>query len=288
MQKIKGIMLLLVVIFMVNGCGKNEAPDISEKIVLYESDYTIENFPYYYESESKELLEYYQDIIDGDYDETCFLEENYDKTDYKQTINETEYYYIGEMKDNKPNGKGAIFKQIDYSYPYVLYILGNFKDGELEGYGLQFNVSILKSDGIIALSYEGNYKDWKREGEGIEYYSGYNEDESVLNNIEILEIENISIYHGVVVRQAGIEYIGEFKNGSKSGSGSQYLWGRLMYTGEFKGDKYSGEGILYDSDGNVKYEGEFKNGEYHGKGILYNEDGLVEYEGKFKYGDYEQ
>ena len=285
MQKIRGILLLLVLMFIVNGCGKNEAPDISEKVVLYESDYTIENFPYYYEKESKQLLEYYQDIISGDYNKTCFLEENYDKTNYKQTVNKTEYYYIGEMKDNKLNGKGAIFKQEGTS-SYVLYILGNFRDGKLEGYGLQYDVSILKSDGIIALSYEGNYKDWEREGDGIAYYSEYNYDESVLNNIEILEIENISIFNGVVMRQGGIGYIGEFKNDQKSGNGSEYVGNTLIYTGEFSGGKYTGEGTLYDLDGNLKYEGEFKNGKYHGKGILYNKDGSVEYDGKFKYGDY--
>ena len=49
----------------------------------------------------------------------------------------SDYYYIGEIKNDRPNGIGIIYSK-DGAVDYKV-CAGNFEDGELNGYGIQYN-----------------------------------------------------------------------------------------------------------------------------------------------------
>lgn len=277
------LLCIMVMIFVLGSCGAADK-EMTKWVESCELDYTFESFPYYYKPESEKLISFYNKVVSGKYDDAYYLE---DDKGYKITVEKTEYFYLGEIKGSKPNGIGAIFKEIESSTQlYSIYLLGNFKDGKLSGYALTFAPSSVYTDGILTLEHEGEYSKGKRDGEGVSYYYGFNDDRSVLEKINKLQIEDVDICFGMVMRQSGVRYVGTYEKDYQSGAGSYFEMSKLLYSGEVKNDKYDGEGVLYYYDGNVKYEGEFKSGKYHGKGILYNEDGSVEYKGKFKYGDF--
>ena len=273
----------MVIVLGLSGCGATDEK-MFKWVESCEQDYTLETFPYYNESESAKFIKFYNEVLSGEYDDAYYLE---DGKEYKITLDKSEYFYLGEIKNNKPDGLGVIFKEIENSTQlYSIYLLGNFKDGKLSDYALTFVPSRVYTDGILTLEHEGEYEKGKREGEGVSYYYGFNDDKGVLENITGLQVEGVDILSGMVMRQGGVQYVGTYEKDYKSGEGLYFEWSELLYSGEFKNDEYDGEGILYYDDGNIKYKGEFKKGEYHGKGVLYDEDGSVEYKGKFKYGDF--
>jgi len=287
MKKVKYLVLvmLVMVVFGVGcGCGSESSEDVIDMIEDLEDAYTIDTFPYFNKRESKKLVKFYNEIIEGDYKNYTFVKED---KGYKATSYISEYLYVGEMKDNRPNGKGAIFSPT-LGYGYILRYLGNFEEGKLEGYALSFDWGW---SGVLSLEYEGEWSENERSGSGILYQiveSGKYYDCDVYENIEALEIYDVSISVGMVVGADGIYYVGEFKDNEFDGKGSVYVGESLIYEGELKDGLYHGEGILYFEDGkDIKYKGEFKEGKYHGKGTLYDDDGSVKYKGKFKNGDYE-
>lgn len=74
-------------------------------------------------------------------------------------------------------------------------------------------------------------------------------------------------------------YSGEWKNGKRSGKGTEYINGIKVYDGEFSEGVYCGEGRLYEDDLLV-YAGSFKDGKKNGYGCKY-ENGSMVYRGKF-------
>lgn len=74
------------------------------------------------------------------------------KTKFEETFKESEcdFYYVGDMKDNKPHGYGVITNGYDTSN-MIIYYIGEFKNGEVEGcYGMA-----LDSEYLISVEYEG-------------------------------------------------------------------------------------------------------------------------------------
>ena len=190
--------------------------------------------------------------------------------------------YEGEMKNNKPNGKGIyhsitgeikegefIDGKLNGSGKMTLsngfFIEGNFINDELNGYGMTLNMT-------TGEKYEGEFKNGIREGKGKLIMS--NEDRFEGNFINgKLEGE------GKFIKKNGEIYEGTFVNGIPSGKGRKKYEDGGEYTGEFKNGKENGFGIKKGKDGQI-YEGEFFDGMKHGKGKHIFNDGQ-KYEGDF-------
>ncbi len=86
---------------------------------------------------------------------------------------------------------------------------------------------------------------------------------------------------GMWIKENGIKYEGEFKNGKLHGQG-EVTFASGQYEGEFKNGKLHGQGKKTFSSRGYIEEGEFQSGNLH-KGKKTFADGSV-YEGKFKNG----
>ena len=115
--------------------------------------------------------------------------------------------------------------------------VGNFKNGEKEGFGVKEFKNLLK--------YEGNFVKGKREGQG----------KLVWPKEEKFGEVNITVFSG------------NFKNYKPTEGKGSLIWGPEKnynsYEGEFKNDIYNGNGKLKKNDGE-EYEGNLVDGVYHG------------------------
>ena len=149
--------------------------------------------------------------------------------------------------------------------------------------------------------YIGQKKEGEEDGLGLFYWT----DKTIyFGSWENGHRENWGMYmcpEGYWIRNCdyGMYYVGDWKNGKKSGTGSVYdKNGKLIYDGKFLLDKplgkYPMEGsmpqytfeIINYNNGN-KYVGELKNGERHGKGIFIwadENDGAVAWYGHWANG----
>ena len=228
-------------------------------------------------------------------------------------------YYLGDVKDNKPDGEGAFFCIRDTGMR-LLYA-GGFKEGRMNGKGVLFSVTSPASIVFEMGSYENGVKSGKcvmyncadihnilelYGNSWIEYeeqyFQYYNKDEKnqVIENLfekdkaaELIYIakcyEAINLEDAFYVRtnyaviEPIISYEGEYKKDNFSGKGALYGgYGTLWYRGEFKSGQFHGKGTLYYALAGIpEYEGEFKRDKMNGKGTLYNEDGTVRKKGNF-------
>lgn len=86
---------------------------------------------------------------------------------------------------------------------------------------------------------------------------------------------------GTVNYESGGMYVGEFKNGKKSGSGISIAPDGSAYVGEWKDGIFNGQGTFEYADGS-KYEGQWKDGKHNGQGTLTYSKGT--YTGQWKDG----
>ena len=179
-------------------------------------------------------------------------------------------YYLGEFKNNKPNGKGIKYyknRKIEYE--------GDFINGKFEGKG-----KFIYDDGYY---YIGQFKDGLRNGKGTIYYPN--------GNIEFEGnfINNKAEGYGKFIGEDGEYYIGQYKKGLEHGKGKYYYSnGKIQYDGEYFYGQRGGYGKYFDAENKYYCLGEFKNGYLNGKGTVYNsDDGKVIYEGDFVDGKFE-
>ena len=218
-------------------------------------------------------------------------------------------YYIGQFKNNLPNGKGIKY----YSNGNILYE-GTFINGKFEGKGKYFY-----DDGEY---FVGGYKNGLRNGNGMNYYKNGNikyegdfvDDKREGNGKYIYEDgeyyigqwkNNVRNGKGIEYYSNGnIRYEGDFVDGKREGSGKYIFENGEYYIGQLKNDVRNGKGKEYYSNGNIKYEGDFvdgkmegngkyifENGEYYighwksglpnGKGIKYYSNGNIKFEGNY-------
>ena len=92
----------------------------------------------------------------------------------------------------------------------------------------------------------------------------------------------------------GFTYVGETKNGKKSGFGELFdSMYNLVYSGEWESGKINGEGKIFikrhidGEEHTLTYEGSFKNNKLHGRGVEEYLNGIIRYEGEFKDGLYD-
>jgi len=180
---------------------------------------------------------------------------------------EDDKYYIGEFRNNIPNGKGIKY----YSNGNILYE-GYFINGKFEGNG-----KYIYDDGRY---YIGQYKNGLRNGIGKIYYKNGNIqfEGNFIND----EYEG----NGKYIWEDGEYYIGQYKNGLRNGKGIYYYSNRkIKYEGDFINGKFEGNGKYIWEDGEY-YIGQYKNDLRNGKGIEYYSNGKIKYEGNFINGVY--
>ena len=202
-------------------------------------------------------------------------------------------FYYGGMKDNKPNGNGALFAYSARNGLSLEYV-GKFKDGKIDGKGISFTY-----DGLVHyLAHAGNYEKNMATGKMTTYYDNdcqavgnfflykfgdyidemsekWSEDELVrqidlllpqkrvlklIVTVNLYESPSTTVDFNQRVLIPHIKYEGEMKKGSIEGKGKLYASdGWLAYDGEWKKDKYNGKGILYNRDGTIRKKGTFDN-----------------------------
>ena len=202
-------------------------------------------------------------------------------------------FYYGGMKENKPNGNGALFAYSTRNGLSLQYV-GKFKDGKIEGKGISFTY-----DGLVHyLAHAGNYEKNMDTGKMTTYYDNdcqavgnfflykfwdyidemsekWSEDELVrqidlllpqkrvlklIVTVNLYESPSTTVDFNQRVLIPHIKYEGEMKKGSMEGKGKLYASdGWLAYDGEWKKDKYNGKGILYNQDGTIRKKGTFDN-----------------------------
>lgn len=202
-------------------------------------------------------------------------------------------FYYGGMKDNKPNGNGALFAYSARNGLSLEYV-GKFKDGKIDGKGISFTY-----DGLVHyLAHAGNYEKNMATGKMTTYYDNdcqavgnfflykfwdyidemsekWSEDELVrqidlllpqkrvlklIVTVNLYETPSTTVDFNQRVLIPHIKYEGEMKKGSIEGKGKLYASnGWLAYDGEWKKDKYNGKGILYNQDGTIRKKGTFDN-----------------------------
>ena len=224
-------------------------------------------------------------------------------------------YYVGEFKNNLPNGLGKKY----YSNGYILY-QGYFINGKFDGKGKyvynngncfigKYQNGLRIGKGIDyykngKIMFEGEYINGEKEGNGKyiwedgQYYVG-----SWKNNLRhgkgIMHYANGKIKYegdffndkpegnGKYFWNNGEYFVGQYKNGLRNGKGKMYYQdGKIKYEGDFVDDKFEGNGKYIWEDGEY-YEGQFKNNLSDGKGIMYYSDGKIQYEGDWKNDKYE-
>ena len=108
-----------------------------------------------YEEDGKKLAELVNQFLETP-DPCCFMERKnklFGGMEYKQTIDTTaHYYYIGDIKDGKPDGHGLLYYA--YNSSFYIYYLGEFKKGEIKGYGVLFQEGV----NLNYISYMGEIK----------------------------------------------------------------------------------------------------------------------------------
>lgn len=223
--------------------------------------------------------------------------------EFKRTEKLQDYVYYGELKDNKPNGYGVLFKKSELPYGSIIfgeeqffdrYYMGEFKDGKFHGFGMLFDTDIESIYPLMSLSgldeqsdlLYNYFLDWENP---VEYFGMFSKGkkEGLGNYFYTFNVENLENNHDLEnVKYSKIE-IGEYKNDELNGFGKIYLGGLLSYEGEFKDNFKHGKGKTYYFNSTaLEYDGEFKYDKRHGKGTSYSENGEVIYSGEWTNDDY--
>lgn len=222
----------------------------------------------------------------------------------------SKYYYVGQSKDNRPDGFGMIFGlatgsgTYEFADQFVIYYIGNFKDGMYDGFGAEFTadendltsvIYPMAQSGAIQseevgsdlvqylfnyVTYEGKFKEGKKNGKGNEFS---------FPNVELgvaFEYTNDPIDGYRYYNAYPNVTMGEYKSDKLTGDVKIYQYNYLYYSGEVEDGRENGKGTWYYHNGNVLYEGEFKKGKQNGKGSYYDENGELIYSGEWKNGDY--
>lgn len=269
--------ILFSMMLLMTGCSDSEEKTLTEEAGTYTNGCKVVNLldENAYNKNGKKLAGILQDSLDNEEEKVYYveLEEGLFSSGYKQTLEENELIYYGDLKDGKPDGYGVLYND------FLPIYIGEFKEGNYEGYGVTLGYDYA---GSIYIVHEGEFKKGERaKGKGILLY-----DFEYLDSILEIDEELLQSEDELAVFRTIPEYIGDMTEDYPDGEGTfYYIDGTVQYTGEVKNGKYHGKGKEYYPDGTLRYEGEFSRGSYHGKGTLYDENGNEIYKGQFKNGD---
>lgn len=179
--------------------------------------------------------------------------------DYEEIL-----FYYGGMKENKPNGNGALFAYSTRNGLSLQYV-GKFKDGKIEGKGISFTY-----DGLVHyLAHAGNYEKNMATGKMTTYYDN---DCQAVGNFFLYKFR---------------DYIDEM---SEKWSEDELVRQIDLLLPQKRVLKLIVTVNLYESPSttvdlnqrvlipHIKYEGEMKKGSIEGKGKLYASNGWLAYD----------
>jgi hypothetical protein len=201
-------------------------------------------------------------------------------------LDDIEGKYTGQIKNNKPEGKGKI---VFYDSMYHSYD-GEWTDGKMNGEGTliynnkyksetfykgQFNNNMKNGVGkmkhVNGDIYEGEWTDNMKNGKGkMKYVNG-----DIYEGEWTDEMKNGK---GKMTYENGNIYEGEWTYNMKNGKG-EMTYNNGYYEGDWKNDMRDGKGKMTYTYGDV-YEGDWKNDMMNGKGKMTNVIGV--YEGDFE------
>ena len=192
------------------------------------------------------------------------------KGNYGKYIFENKKYYIGQIKNGLPNGKGK-----EYYYDGELSFEGEYLNGEKNGKCKEFRYN-------GKLSFEGEYLNGEKNGKCKEYH--YNGELSFegeylkgKKNGKCKEYDSFG----------DLSFEGEYLNGKKwNGKCKEYRYnGKLIFEGEYLKGKKNGKCKEYRYNGKLSFEGEYLNGEKNGKCKEYYDNGKLSFEGEYLNGE---
>lgn len=256
----------------------------------------------------KEKEEFSKDVINAIYSKNRIyvkLETKpFSSSYYNATMNESDYIYYGDTKDNIPNGKGILLKSIyenNTKHLFAPIYIGYFKNGLFNGFGFQYKdasqddiienfyssyTENLKYVGVTFKEYEGYFKDGKFSGIGNMSSIYINPDEDIFNgnsNPNNFIEKYLKINEGEI---KSLEEKWQENTDTPIISKLPPLDSSIYYIGNFSNEKFNGKGKQYNSNNKLIYDGNFSNSEYSGYGKLYYSSGKLKYEGNFSNGKY--
>ena len=225
---------------------------------------------------------------------------------YTATAGIGDFYYVGELKNNVPNGWGKIIRFV------TAYETEDFNSNAIVADIREVDLSWGIPEGeqlIPILVYIGKFKDGYYDGYGWKYQN-YFDDDFVSEDIIGLGYSRYSndIAENILYSCNPLEYMGEFKKGVYHGEGVRFVYYTQIFSSPlmqdevgvedlqkhlditiatFKDGNLDGKGKNYFC-GNLLYEGEYTDWIYHGKGVLYYlGTSQKQYEGQFRTGEYD-
>lgn len=236
------------------------------------------------------------------------------------TVSDDEqYYYFGELENNKRNGRGrTVMKNGNTAYDgqylddmrngfgvyyyktgRICYV-GDWERNRRNGVGINFKPSdrtmhvggwendcpsgmIAKFDNNGSLVSVSHWESGTKNGIGINCNS---DDGSV--SVSHWENDVLSNRSAKFDSDGSLVYNGTWLKGKRSGTGTQYTskGTKVQYTGEWENDRYHGKGTLYLGNGS-RIDGEFVNGKVCGFATAYTPNGKKLYEGEWKNNRYD-
>lgn len=227
---------------------------------------------------------------------------------YVATSEESEYFYVGKMKDNKPHGLGRIMKivsAVEYESEYGVLI-------SFDEYYYAENDSQL----YAVVVYAGEFEEGYYSGYGWEFITPFTNTDELYNSIYRRDLgENYvrvgdDIQENILATCSPVQYMGEFKKGLYDGDGIKIsyaireiplsmtedeiieLFGERLDReigfdiGKFKKGRLNGDVKQY-LKGHLYYEGFMDDGVMDKEGTLYYMGtDQKRYKGKFRNGYY--
>jgi len=193
--------------------------------------------------------------------------------------------YVGYFHEGLPHGKGEMVRRFSNSENDLTEwtYKGDWVNGKKQGQG---KISLQYTMGFE--SYEGEWRNGLKQGKGQLYMSGemsestytgtWNEDKMVGYGEVIADFGNPE--DGSVEKTS---YKGQFANDLKNGQGTE-ISGEGTYVGEWKDGTRSGIGKMTYKNGRI-YEGYWANGMPNGEGKLKLSNGTIK-QGKFIDGEF--
>ena len=204
----------------------------------------------------------------------------------KKTVIHLEYgkRYEGETQNGKATGFGKI-----YNKEGTLIYEGYVVNGLYHGHGTEYFPS--------GNRYEGEFVSNQMQGEGVYIFADGTRIKDVWNNSvkkkELSEAQakkmlkpfafKVKLTAWVHIDFGHGYFDGEISpENKKDGYGILVKNNGVRYEGNFKNDRFNGKGVLIYADGS-RYEGNFKDDLMHGKGVSYIAGGSIE-KGQWKNG----
>ena len=225
----------------------------------------------------------------------------------EETAKDTNLYYIGETKDERPHGFGGLFSfatgsgTYDFQGEILFQYVGNFKNGMLDGYGVVFaadesNLTQTVTD-IIKIkdfseddgerlvqylfnhvSYEGYLRKNQKHGKGNSFDFPLYED-SLEVRYAFHDSLNVPIDNYIFGPVYPHVTKGEYKKDVLSGKVKKYKYNHLVYDGKVDDKDYDIESVVYP-DEKFKEYGELYYQNIWGLDILYDMNGFFGFYGE--------